>query len=259
MSILIYNAMTVGSDLERHLSRLSEAVETGLSRCRAPLVFFRADDIGPPGKNVFRMMDLFLKYKVPLCLAVVPAWLTPVRWEAMAGRAQEAGALFCWHQHGWRHRNHETRGKKQEFGPARSPGEILRDLESGKNRLDSIMGSRFSPFFTPPWNRCSSETLGFLASGGFRGVSRSRGSLPPAPEGLAVMDVTVDLHTRKETSPDQGWEALYAELAQGLASGLCGIMLHHNQMNEGAFIFLEFLLARIVEYKTLSFITFDNR
>ena len=47
-------------------------------------VFFRADDIAVPSKNFSRMMDLFLSYRIPLCLAVVPAWLTPKRWEATA-------------------------------------------------------------------------------------------------------------------------------------------------------------------------------
>jgi hypothetical protein len=210
-------------------------------------LFFRADDVAVPGRQFSRMMDLFSTYGVPLSLAVVPAMLTRKRWQYLKGFEKKNPSRWCWHQHGWRHVNHETEGKKQEFGGARTISEIQRDLVGGKNRLEQLMGDRFYPVFTPPWNRCSNGTLKLLKELGYAAVSRSRGSKTPSLRGLPDYSVNVDLHTRKEKSPAAGWENLFAELYQALASNFCGIMIHHQMMNAAAFEFIEILLKTLVK------------
>ena len=132
---------------------VKHTIEKGLAAHGTINVFFRADDIGVPSKNFEHMMALFLACHMPLCLAVVPAWLTRARWAAMAGFRQKGSSLFCWHMHGFRHCNHEPSGKKQEFGPARSSKELYNDLSKGQARLLSIMGKHLTQVFTPPWNR----------------------------------------------------------------------------------------------------------
>lgn len=250
-------------DLDARLERvLEEALRSsGSNEAR---VFFRADDIGVPGPQFTRLMEIFAKHRAPLSLAVVPVWLTEARWRAIQDRvdhlgakypiagegAQKAKAIWCWHQHGWRHQNHEPSGKKQEFGPSRPAVEMEKDLRRGRDRLVSIMGKDFFPAFTPPWNRCCAEALGILKRMGCKAVSRSRGE-PPAPPGLPDFSVNVDLHTRKETDPNAGWEALFSELRQTLAGGFCGVMIHHQRMNEAAFDFLERLLDKTTRFKEL--------
>ena len=192
---------------------------------------------------------VFAAFRTPLSLAVVPAWLTRSRWRALASLSDSRSGLWCWHQHGWRHVNHEIDGKKQEFGPRRPVEEIHGDLSRGRRRLEEIMGDVFFPAFTPPWNRCDLRTLDALKTLGFQAVSRFRESKPPPPAGLTEIPVHVDLHTRKETTPAQGWRRLWGELAAGLASGGCGIMLHHRCMNEAAFDFLERLLQGLANHR----------
>ncbi len=243
----IYQNMEFTSQVKPFLSTV---LERGVACALQPNVFFRADDIGVPSKNFSRMMDLFIQYRVPLCLAVVPAWLTTCRWDFMENMIAGHEDLFCLHMHGWRHINYETKGKKQEFGPSRSPHEIFHDLRMGKIRLESIMKDNFFPFFTPPWNRCSSETMQGLKQMGFYGISRSHGATPIVPEKLLEFPINVDLHTRKEKSSHQGWQNLFREIELGLESGVCGIMLHHMRMNDHAFIFLEHLLNLINLIKT---------
>jgi hypothetical protein len=97
-----------------------------------------------------------------------------------------------------------------------------------------------------------------LVSLGFKGISRSAGSEPGPPLGLQEMAVHVDLHTRKERSPELGWQALFNEFSQGLESGVCGIMLHHMRMDEAAFLFLEFLLIQIASQKKIRVSTFTD-
>jgi peptidoglycan/xylan/chitin deacetylase (PgdA/CDA1 family) len=221
-------------------------------------IFFRADDIAVPGSNFTRLLKIFSHYRVPLCLAVVPAWLTRLRWLTLKGVAQDAGSRWCWHQHGWRHVNHEVEGKKQEFGPTRSRADLAHDIGCGRQRLEKLLGKDFYPVFTPPWNRCDPKALDVLEDLGYAAISRSRGSRPPSSKGLASFEVNVDLHTRKEKTPAAGWHNLFDELQQAIASGRCGIMIHHQRMNQAAFDFLDILLKALKTQKKLQLVHFKE-
>ena len=157
--------------------------------------------------------------------------------------------MWCWHQHGWRHVNHEGRGKKQEFGDGRPTNALRRDLRAGHMRLAGIMGGELCRMFTPPWNRCSEKTLELLARLGYRAVSRTWEAKPVSERGLPDVPVNVDLHTRKAVRPHADWKALLKELETALAGGWCGIMLHHQRMNAFAFDFLGILLQHMVKHK----------
>lgn len=222
-------------------ARLGQIVDPA-PRCK---VFFRADDIGVPGAVFSRLLATFAAHGAPLAPAVVPAWLTPPRWAAIRRAAAPDAGLWCWHQHGWRHRNHEPAGKKQEFGPSRQLASIVSDVTRGRQRLRTIMGEAFRPIFTPPWNRCDDRTLTVLADSGFAAVSRFATRKPPAPPPLPDLAVCVDLHTRKGSNGREDWRALLAELAGGLSRPVCGIMIHHQRMNDAAFDFLDILLGRL--------------
>jgi len=204
------------------------------------------------------MMDLFSTYGLPLSLAVVPAFLTRERWRYLNGFEKKNPSRWCWHQHGWRHVNHETEGKKQEFGGGRPISKIENDLIRGKERLEMLMGDRFYPIFTPPWNRCSSGTLKLLKALNFAAVSRSRGSRPPPCRGLPDYYVNVDLHTRREAKPAAAWENLFAELKEAVASNYCGIMIHHRMMNDAAFDFIELLIKTLIGNRSLQPVHFKD-
>jgi len=230
------------NDLERCLTEALAAADNP-----DPIaVFFRADDVAVPGKQFTELIHVFASHGVPLSMSVVPAWLTKARWKGVKGLCQKNSKLWCFYQHGWRHMNHETVGKNYEFGSDRSVSAIQQDLGRGRERLTNVMQDAFYPAFTPPWNRCSKETLLVLKTLGFRAVSRSRGASPTAPAGLPDFQVNVDLHTRKESTASLGWKKLYAEITAGIADGFCGIMIHHQRMNENALTFLDLLLERMV-------------
>jgi hypothetical protein len=242
---------SVPGDIAATLERLlAEACDRAGTKAPVP-VFFRADDIAVPGKQFVRLMTLFKACRTPLSLAVVPAWLSRLRWRQCRKLAGGMPELWCWHQHGWRHANHEKEGKKQEFGRARPLSAIAADISRGRKRMRSLLGEEFYPVFTPPWNRCSLETLQVLAAKGYRAVSRMQGSLPKAPDRLFDLQVNLDLHTRRDLKPDDGWLRLAAELKQAVVSGRCGIMIHHRRMNDAAFDFLEILLKAIAAQKGL--------
>ena len=225
---------------------LQEAVAKGLAQGTGNAnIFFRADDIGIPGQQFSNLIQLFTKHKLPLCLAVVPTWITAHRLTILLEDTGPTSSQWCWHQHGWLHRNYETLGKKQEFGPARSAKAQVEDLKKGKEHLQKILGQRFSLFFTPPWNRCSQDTLDGLQKLAFHAVSRSKNAKPPPPTGLRDIQVNIDLHTRKEQNPEKCLNDLLAEISRGIANGSGGIMIHHQRMNQVAFDFLDLLLQAI--------------
>jgi peptidoglycan/xylan/chitin deacetylase (PgdA/CDA1 family) len=241
--------------------RLDDRLRSGCGKAESThpaSLFFRADDVVVPGMNFNRMMDLFAKYGVPLSLAIVPAWLTPPRWQYLNSFEEKNPSRWCWHQHGWRHVNHEVEGKKQEFGGARSLAQITQDLTRGKRRLEQLMAESFYPVFTPPWNRCSADALQALKELGYAAVSRSRGSKPLSPGGLPDFYVNVDLHTRKERDSAAGWRNLLDEFEQAVASGFCGIMIHHQLMNAAAFDFLEILLKALTKNSAIRLVNFKD-
>ena len=140
--------------------KLKKCIDFGCKRLNGQIeVFFRDDDVGVPSCNFTRLLGLFAEYRMPLALAVVPAWLTVPRWRQIQSIADAHPSLWCWHQHGWRHANHEPVGKKCEFGPGRTESGIYSDLKRGRERLEEIMGVYYFPVFTPPWNRCDSSSM----------------------------------------------------------------------------------------------------
>ena len=238
-------------------AKVQHCIDTVLykSRKKRPVyVLFRADDIAVPCKKFSRLMELFERYHVPLSLAVVPAWLTAPRWEYLKRSGQKNSSLWCWHQHGWRHVNHEREGKKQEFGQSRTLFQIRADLVRGRRRLENLMGDAFYSIFTPPWNRCDANTLKLIKELGYYAVSRSQDSLPLPPEGLADFSINVDLHTRKEADPAEGMNCLFRELENSISSGDSGIMIHHNRMNDAAFSFLELLFQVLTRHKGIQLV-----
>ena len=218
-------------------------------------VFFRADDIARVDQRFSRLMQLFLAHAMPLCLAVVPNWLDKASWQDLQ-EFHPDNPLWCWHQHGRSHRNHEVQGKKCEFGDSRSKEAIRNDLAGGREILIQTLGDLFYPVFTPPWNRCGAITLELLEKLGFNAVSRSEGAKPPAEGILPDLAVNIDLHTRKENDFSEGWQNLLVEFAKAADRGRMGIMLHHQRMNEAAFAFLDLLLGELTSFQHISCHTF---
>lgn len=241
------------------VNRITTSIERGvhLSPTR-PQIFFRADDVGIPSKTFCELISCFQKHGLPLCLASVPSWTTRNRQQELYRLTGAQSGQWSWHQHGHTHRNFESTGKKQEFGPSRNNLQIENSIKSGRNRLEIILETDFFPVFTPPWNRCSAETLNVLDKLDFHGVSRSKGAQPKPSSGLPDFRVNVDLHTRKEKIPAIALEKLLEELTTGIASGLCGVMIHHQRMNKLAVEFLDIFLQHVCATKTLSPVRFND-
>lgn len=243
-------------DIDKRIVACLDAACEHLGKNGPANVFFRADDVAVPGKNFVKLMQIFVRNRVPLNLAVVPAWLTDDRWKYLRNAGGYEPKFLCWHQHGWRHVSHELAGKKQEFGPGRIAVDVEKDLLQGRQRLEQILGKNFCPVFTPPWNRCSAAAMRLLQKHDYIGVSRSVNASPLPPKGLRDFFVNMDLHTRKERAPVSDWKFLLSELGNGIAAGHLGIMIHHQRMNAAAFDFLEILFQAVKMKNELQLVSF---
>lgn len=235
-------------------ARLEESIQRGIEGFHAspqqasasPKIFFRADDIAIPSPQCTAMMRIFAEHNTPLALATVPAWSTPSHIETLLSVAPTSNNLWCWHQHGWSHISHALQGKKCEFGNNRPAQECFEELQQGTDTLFSLLGDALQPVFTPPWNRMGEDSIQAAKDLGFKAISRSESA--PKQNILPDIPVNVDLHTRSELTAESGWNALLEELRAGIASGQCGVMLHHERINPAAELFLQRLLIILQSY-----------
>ncbi len=153
---------------------------------RVAALWWRDDDAVMPTPQLAELLGL--AGDVPVGLAVIPALAHPELADAL-GDAPGVAVL----QHGWRHANHATTGKKSEYPEGRDPGPVAAELGAGMARLRSLFGARALPLLVPPWNRIAPEFLPLLPLHGIAGLS----AIPPrgrreVPAGLAMADVHVD-------------------------------------------------------------------
>jgi peptidoglycan/xylan/chitin deacetylase (PgdA/CDA1 family) len=208
-----------------------DPVRWALDASNAPVpFFFRDDDAGWDDEALWRLLDCCQTNEVHIDVAVIPVELDADRATALCDRAS-TGVVHL-HQHGFRHVNHETDGRKYEFGPSRSHDQQLADIAQGRALIGGQLHPYVEPIFTPPWNRCTEQTAAALANLGFEILSRDRSAKPFGLAELAEVPVTVDWFAKTKGEP---WtrDQVGAQIAQQIVDGAApvGIMLHHAITN----------------------------
>ena len=223
------------------------ALERALSEAGAPVtLFFRDDDGGWEDVRLRALLELHERHGMPLDLALIPDALSPQLVRDLERRAARSDALGL-HQHGRTHLNHESAGRKCEFGPSRKAVDQYTDIESGKRLLAECFGAHVDPIFTPPWNRCTQVTVVSLCALGFGVLSRDAGAEELDLLDLRELPVSIDWCSRAETRPS------LADLGKRLGDvaarpGPVGIMLHHAVMDEASLPDVEALLGLLATH-----------
>jgi peptidoglycan/xylan/chitin deacetylase (PgdA/CDA1 family) len=210
-----------------------DPVRRTLDSASAPVTFFfRDDDAGWEDERLLQLLGLFEDYGLPLDLAVIPLALTEALARQIAERVAAQPQLIGVHQHGFAHINHETEGRKCEFGPTRAAALQERDIRRGKYLLDELLGPMVQPIFTPPWNRCGAQTGDCLIRLGFRALSRDRSVEPLGLPGLVELPIQVDWLAKSKGVPltREQIGRLIAERVE--ESKPVGVMFHHAVMDE---------------------------
>lgn len=221
-----------------------DPVRAALTEAPAPVrLFVRDDDAGRAELQLERLLDVFEAHEAPLDLAIIPAILRPEAAEALLRRRARWPSLN-FHQHGYAHVNHETEGRKCEFGAARGVLRQQADIRMGRDRLAALLGPT-DPIFTPPWNRCTQDTVSALEREGFQVLSREAKASPLAMHVLYDLPVCVDWRRGRggiRQSPTGAAAALATRL-RGANGGVLGLMLHHEVLETEDFSLLGELLA----------------
>jgi hypothetical protein len=226
-------------DLAVELDRWEEAG-------RFARLWWRDDDAVAPSPRLDRLLRL--AGDAPLALAVVPA----------SAAASLAAALVPFPQvavlhHGWRHANHAANypdaGKKSEYPAERHPVEVADEIDEGRQRLRALFGSRALPVFVPPWNRFADRFLPLLVEAGLTTVSQQAPRKVALPEGIAALDVHLDV---TDWRGDRGFIGAGPALGRLLAElrvrresdddSAIGILTHHLVMDRATEDFIAELL-----------------
>jgi hypothetical protein len=213
------------------MSAWLDPVRLALAAAPAPVtMYFRDDDAGWDDEALYRLLEVFMVFQVPIALAAIPTAVS-------ARLAAELRMLLAVpspgvsvHQHGFAHVNHETGRRKCEFGQSRPRDRQCQDLANGKERLQQALGCQLPPIFTPPWNRCTRDTAECLVDLGFTILSRDASAEGFGIDALHELPVHLDWSGRHGvgTGPEH-WAATIARTIAG--RHLVGVMLHHAVMN----------------------------
>jgi len=210
------------------LDPVCQALDRGSFTLRC---FFRDDDVGWAQDRLLAMLDLFERQQVPIDLAVIPTALTIDFSQTLAERIRQGRQPIGTHQHGYAHLNHQTEGRKCEFGESRALIQQKSDIDNGRWLLRELLGELPQPIFTPPWNRCTQITISVLKQLGFKALSRDSSAKPLALDGLHEIPVHIDwLGKRKGERISRTGLGLRIAAVITQSESL-GIMLHHQKMD----------------------------
>ncbi len=207
-----------------------DPVRRALAAAPAPVTFFfRDDDAGWDDENLYRLLDVMTECQVPIALAAIPMAVGPHVAAALRALLTSQAAIVSVHQHGFAHVNHEPTGRKSEFGASRPRAAQRHDLANGRDRLQNAFGCALPPIFTPPWNRCTHDTMSCLAELDFQVLSRDVSAEPRGGGGLGEVPVSLDWSGRRGARMGA---ARWGETIAGTVSpgATVGVMLHHAVM-----------------------------
>lgn len=203
-------------------------------------VYFRDDDGGWDNDQLRALLAVFARYECPLDVAVIPTQITPVLIDVLSTHAR-----LGVHQHGFQHQNHERTGRKCEFGPGRDRAAQHTDLVRGQCMMLEAFGVRTDPIFTPPWNRCTADTIACLRALGFAAVSRDIKAEGLDHSSLVSLPVCIDWQKKGD---------LNTRLASAFGTlDRVGIMLHHAVMDDASRHALGQMLHGLSQHPMLSF------
>lgn len=225
---------------------------------RGPItVFVRNDDVDRDEDSLRRLVDLFGELRAPLSLAIVPGLLADEAGAYLRDAQQQSPDLLELHQHGWLHENHEACGPAAEFGPSRSFDQQLADIATGQRRMREVLQDAWYPAFTPPWHRCTEDTMRALLALGFEALSSSVNQVQSLADTDGLCKVPVTLDVEFESQPPARLKAGTAIqlFEQMMDHHFIGLLLHHKVMEPESFAFLKSWLGRLVNHEGVRFAT----
>ncbi|NKB79419.1 polysaccharide deacetylase family protein [Ochrobactrum daejeonense] len=209
---------------------------------RVARFWLRDDDAVDPTPALDRLINLSDRYRVPVALAVIPESTGQELALHLSGKNLVTVAV-----HGWSHESHAAPGrKKQELGPERPLATVLRQLETGLSKLETLYGRQLSPVLVPPWNRIDQDIRVELRKSGFRALSVF-GTAKTEPGEIPCINTHVDLMDWHGTRGCRPHGDLVADIVTQMKQRFdnddepIGILAHHLVHDDAAWAFLNAL------------------
>lgn len=206
------------------------------SRTQPATVFFRDDDAGWGNGHLGTLCERMSEVSIDLDLAVIPAALDRLTSANIIRLSRHFSSTVNFHQHGYAHINHQQQGRKCEFGSQRDIDQQRRDIRLGQTRLQDTLGTLVDPIFTPPWNRCTSDTCKVLSEFGFKAISRISGSNGVEHFGLMDVSASIDWQKKKQCVPLTWTEFCQYATHHLLNCDVVGVMLHHEHLTNDDYV-----------------------
>ncbi len=208
---------------------------------RAPVLWWRDDDVTEPSPALDRLLDLTAAWDAPITLAAIPTRIDPALAPRIAHDPSVSVAV-----HGWTHTSHAPKDeKKAEFGAHRPLSDRMAEAEKALSILTDSFGAQAVPVFIPPWNRIAPDMPATLALAGYRGIS-VYGERMPRHLPLSRFDAHLDpidwRSTRSAVDP-QGFVERIATLMNDDAP--IGLMTHHLAHDDAIWELTDAVVTRL--------------
>lgn len=244
---------------------LTEELDAWATAGRTATFWWRDDDAQQPGPRLDRLLDLSIRHRVPVTLAVIPAGASAGLREMLAQTAAGTANVTVV-QHGYAHQNHATPAeKKVELGGHRPAQHVIAELAVGRQTLDGWPNA--VPLLVPPWNRIAPHLVPLLPSLGFTGLSTfgpRGGTTQPATRDreLTVINSHIDpIAWRHRVDPgpppftglDAALAAAVGHLRQRRLGPVdpgepTGLLTHHRDHHDDVWRFIEAFLSRTLAH-----------
>ena len=227
----------------------SMALDRMVDLGRPVSLWWRDDDARAPTPELERLLASAKDNGVPLALAVIPEGAGPALVDRLRDESRMSILL-----HGHTHDNHAPAGEKRaEFGDHRPAEAMTREITSGRAKLESLFGAQFKPVFVPPWNRIGKTGRALLPGLGFQILSVYGPAKPQAPGLPAELNTHLDImdwRAMRGLAVDEADRRLAAliDARDHDASEPIGLLTHHLQHDEIAWVLIGRLLAFLTEH-----------
>lgn len=221
-------------------------------------LWWRDDDTTRASAQLDELLEISTRYAAPLSLATIPDGVENSLAQSVADHKQLTVL-----QHGFNHQNFAPADvRKMELGWHRPAEEIMAQLKTGIENLQSSFGGQFLPIMVPPWNRIDERVIARLKGIGFCGLS----TLGPRKTSgmcaeLIVVNVHVDIINWQQGRCFAGYEVCEAQIVAHLSAKRTGrvdaheptgIMSHHLVHDDGCQQFLASLFDFLGEHPAVA-------
>lgn len=217
--------------------------------------WLRDDDVSSITDRFERLLVFQKKYRLPMAVAVIPKGLDD-NLPFLMKQYPEVAIL----QHGWSHKNHAPEGQRHsEYPSQRLPQEVSQTLGMGRALLQNLFQDQFVYGIVPPWNHFAREHLSQLKAYAF--IAGRNDTVAPDDKDIPSIAADVDILRWKPAPHFRGSKRLIKIISRQLRARRIqnrqdpvGILLHHLQMDNRAWAFIEALTEILHAHPSVTFL-----